>query len=83
MGNGSLKIPRLSKLKNVLFAEGHTINLISISQLCDEDLHVHFTKDKCIVHNQLSHCHIMEGKRTLDNYYLLTTTMLCMNEMQQ
>ena len=38
LGIGSLKIPRLSKLKNVLLFEGLTVNLIVVSQPCDEDL---------------------------------------------
>ena len=74
-------IPRSSKLKNVMLVEGLIINLISVSQLCDEDLLMKFTKEKCIVRNQ-NHCHIMEGARSLDNYYLLTITRLCMNEIQ-
>ena len=82
MGIGSLIIPGLSKLKNVLLVEGLTVNLISVSQWCDEDLFVQFTKDKCIVHNQ-NHCHIMEGERTVDKCYLLTNTSPCMNEIQQ
>ena len=46
---GSLIILRLSKLKNVLLVEGLTVNLIGVSQLCDEELLVQFTKNKCIV----------------------------------
>ena len=51
LGIGSFIIPRLSKLKNVLLVEGLTINLINVSQLCDEDLLVQFTRDMCIVRN--------------------------------
>ena len=80
IGMGSLLILRLSKLKNVLLIDGLRVNIISVSQLRDEDLPVQFTKDKCIVRNQ-SHCHIMEGKRSSDNCYLLASTNLCMNEM--
>ena len=60
MGIGSLKIPRLSKLMSVLLVEGLAVNLISVRQLCDEDLLVQFIKEKCIVHNQ-NNCRIMEG----------------------
>ena len=72
IGTGSLVIPRLSKLKNVLLVEGLAMN---------EELLVQFTKDKCIVRNQ-SHCHIMEGERSSDNCYLITNTSPCMNEIQ-
>ena len=82
IGTRSLVILRLSKLKNVLLFKGLTLNLISVSQLCSEELLVQFTKDKCIVRNQ-SHCHRMEGERSSDNCYLLTSTNPCMNEMQK
>ena len=49
IGKGSLVIPRLSKLKNVLLVEGPKVNLISVNQLCDKELLVQFIKDKCIV----------------------------------
>ena len=48
LGNGSLKISGLTKLKNVLLVEGSAVNLINVSQLCAEDLFLQFTKDKCI-----------------------------------
>ena len=66
----------------MLLIEGLTVNLISVSQLCDENLLVQFTKDKFIVHNP-NHCRIMEGERTSYNFYLLTNTSPCMNEIQQ
>ena len=56
---GSLIIPRLSKLKKVMLFEGLTVSLISVRQLCDEDLFVKFTKDKYIVFDQ-NQCHIMD-----------------------
>ena len=80
MGIGSLIIPGLSKLKNVLLVERLTINLINVSKLCDEDVLMQFIKDKCIVRNQ-NHCCVMEGEMTSGNYYLLTSTSICMNKM--
>ena len=50
LGSGSLKILGLAKLKNMLLVEGLTVNLISVSQLCDEDLLLQFIKDKCIIY---------------------------------
>ena len=79
---GSLIILRLSELKNVLYVKGPTVNLISVSQLCDEDLYVQFTKDKYIVLNQ-NQCQIMEGERFSDNFYLLTSTNTYMNVLQK
>ena len=49
IGTGSLVIPRVSKLKNVLLVEGLTVNLISVSQLRDEELLVQFIKYRYIV----------------------------------
>ena len=51
LGSSTLIIPGFSKLKNVMFVEKHTVNLIGVSQLCDEDLHVQFTKEKWLVNN--------------------------------
>ena len=75
---GSLTILGLSKLKNVMLVEGLTVNLIS--QLCDENMFVRFTKDRCILHGQ-NQCNIMEGNRSSNNCYLLTSTSIFMNMM--
>ena len=65
----------------MLLVEELTVNLISLSQLCEEDLLLQVTKDKFIVYNR-NHCRIMEGERTSDNYYLLTITNPYMHEIQ-
>lgn len=44
MGRGTLDIEGMSKLTNVLHVEGMKANLISISELCDEELIVYFYK---------------------------------------
>ena len=80
LGSGSLKILGLRKLKNVLLVEELTVNLISMSQLCDEDQLLQFTKDKCIVYNQ-NHGRIMEGDKTSENFYLQTSASLYMHEI--
>ena len=51
-------------------------NLISISQLCDQDLHVKFSKDKCSVFDKSEKC-VMEGLRSSDNCYMLTSPLEC------
>ena len=43
--SGSLKITSMPKLENVLLVNGLKVNLISNSQLCDQNLFVQFTKD--------------------------------------
>ncbi|KAG9453128.1 hypothetical protein H6P81_006032 [Aristolochia fimbriata] len=47
VGKGDLNDQGLPKLKNVLLVDGLKANLISISQLCDQNLYVKFTKDGC------------------------------------
>ena len=60
----------MPKLDNVLLVNELKLNLISISQLCDDNLLVQFTKESCSVTNNSTSC-VMEGKRSFDNCYLL------------
>ena len=46
LGSISLKVLSMPKLENVLLVDGLKVNLISISQLCDDNLFVQFTKKK-------------------------------------
>ncbi|KAG9458352.1 hypothetical protein H6P81_002860 [Aristolochia fimbriata] len=62
-GKGTLNVDGLPRLQNVLLVQGLKANLISISQLCDENLQVHFTSDKCLVADHESNL-VMEGVRT-------------------
>ena len=55
---------------------GLKVNLISISKLCDHNLFVKFTKDKCSVSDSTKAC-VMEGKRSSDNFYLLSCLGTC------
>ena len=73
VGMGALIFRGLSRLKGVLLVEGLTVNLISISQLCDDGLLVRFTKEKYMVFDQNQY-QIMEGRRSSSNCYLLTST---------
>ena len=79
LGSGSLKILGLTKLKNVMLVKGLAVNLINVSQLCDEDLLLQFKKDKCIVYNR-NHYRIMERERSSNNYHLLTIISSCKHE---
>ena len=76
LGKGTLNVDGMPKLTNVLLVEGLKANLISISQLCDDDLFVRFTRQKCIVMNQ-DDKQVMEGTRSSDNCYLLAYSSLC------
>ncbi|KAG9442374.1 hypothetical protein H6P81_018228 [Aristolochia fimbriata] len=75
-GKGTLNVDGLPRLLNVLLVHGLQANLISISQLCDENLQVHFTSEKCLVADHERNL-VMEGVRTGDNYYKLIEKLYC------
>ncbi|KAI3462099.1 hypothetical protein Pfo_018762 [Paulownia fortunei] len=78
VSKGTLDVKGLPRLKNVLLIEGLKTNLISIGQLCDQNLLVHFTKDLCQVFYD-TNCCVMTGKMSEDNCYLLEHQMSCLN----
>ena len=41
----------LPDIENVLYVEGLKVNLLSISQICDQDFMVLFSKERCLVLN--------------------------------
>ena len=63
-GSGYLKVPSMPKLENDLLVNGIKVNLIIISQLCDQNLFVKFTKYKCLVINNTNTC-VREGKKII------------------
>ena len=69
-GKGIISLPRLLDIANVLYVEGLRVNLLSISQICDQDFMVLFSKGKCLVMNE-SGKKLISGVRTLDNCYEL------------
>ena len=73
VGTRALIFLALSRLKDVLLVEGLTLNLISVSQLCDDGFLVRFTKEKFMVFDQNQY-QIIEGKRFSENCYLVTST---------
>ena len=67
-GKGIISLPGLPDIANVLHVEGLRVNLLSISQICDQDFMVLFSKEKCLVMNE-SGKKLISGVRTLDNCY--------------
>jgi hypothetical protein len=47
IGKGSVEIPGAPTPQEVLYVEGLKANLLSISQFCDQDLVVQFSKKEC------------------------------------
>ncbi|XP_075507483.1 uncharacterized protein LOC142544308 [Primulina tabacum] len=76
VGKGTLNVDGLPMLHNVLHVEGLNSNLISISQLCDDNLHVRFNKNNCEVFNDANVC-VMSGTRSADNCYFVGDSDNC------
>ncbi|XP_073037950.1 uncharacterized protein [Primulina eburnea] len=76
VGNGTLNVEGLPKLHNVLHVEGLNSNLISISQLCDENLLVKFNKHTCDVFDETIMC-ILTDTRSSDNCYQIGEEFSC------
>ena len=77
-GKGTISLPRLLNITNVLYVEGLRVNLLSISQICDQDFMVLFSKGKCLVLNKFGKKLISEVC-TLDNCYglVLDADIVC------
>ena len=67
-GKGIISLPGLPDIANVLYVEGLRANLLSISQICDQDFMVLFSKGKCLVMDEFGK-KLISGIRTLDNCY--------------
>ena len=68
-GKGIISLPGLPEIANVLYVEGLKMNLLSISQICDQDFMVLFSKGKCLVMDE-SGKKLISGVRILDNCYV-------------
>ena len=66
LSKGTVEIPGLPLLKDVLYIKGVKANLLSITQICDEDFLVQFSKKGCIIINE-ERIQVLEGNRTTDN----------------
>ena len=77
-GKGIISLLGLLDIENVLYVEGLRVNLLSISQICDQDFMVLFSKGKCLVMNE-SGKKLISGVCTLDNCYGLVpnTNIVC------
>ena len=63
-------------MKNVLLVDGLKTNLISISQICDQDLFVNFSHDNFFVLDQDGNC-VLKGYKSVDNCYTLSQSHSC------
>ena len=67
-GKGIISLRGLPNIANVLYMEGLRVNLLSISQIYDQNFMVLFSKGKCLLLNELGEQLISEIW-TLDNCY--------------
>ena len=67
-GKRIIFLPGLPDIANVLYVEGQRVNLLYISQICDQSFMVLFSKGKCIVMND-SGKKLISSVRTLNNCY--------------
>ncbi|CAM8934614.1 unnamed protein product [Rhodiola kirilowii] len=70
IGCGTLKVPDLLTLEDTLLVEGLTMNLISISQLCDHGHYVSFSRDSCLILNENGES-VMKGRRRANDCYTI------------
>lgn len=68
IGKGIIDIPGLGTSQEALYVEGLKANLLRISQFCDNDLVVQFSKKECNIFDS-SGKWLMGGERTADNCY--------------
>jgi predicted mannosyl-3-phosphoglycerate phosphatase (HAD superfamily) len=66
IGNGHIDIPGIEVSQKALYVEGLKANLLSISQLCDDDMVVQFSKNECNIFDSNGKW-LMGGERTSDN----------------
>ena len=67
-GKGTISLLGLLDITNVLYVEDLRVHLLSISQNCDQDFMVLFSKGKCLILNE-SGKKLIKGVHTLDNCY--------------
>ena len=78
LGKGTIEIPRLPLLKDVLYIKRLKANLLSITQICNEDFLIQFSKKGCIIIDEEG-IQVLEGNRTTENCYgvVPTTPISC------
>ena len=67
-GKRIISLLKLPNIANVLYVEGLKVNLLSISQICDQDFMVLFSKGKCLIMNDYGK-KLISRVRTFDNCY--------------
>ncbi|XP_019162014.1 PREDICTED: uncharacterized protein LOC109158582 [Ipomoea nil] len=77
IASGILNVHWLPRLPKVFLVLGLKANLNSISQLCEDELKVEFSKDSCNVLNQNHEC-VMIGKKCTNKCYTWDGDLTCL-----
>ena len=62
LGIGKVGAPNFISIEDVLYVEGLKHNLLSISQLCDKGFKIRFTKDECLIEDEITQEVMLIGK---------------------
>ena len=68
LGKGTIDIPGLPWLTDVLYIKVLKANLLSITQICDEDFLVQFSMKGCLILSEEG-VQVLKGLKTTDNCY--------------
>ena len=71
LGIGKVGAPPFSSIEDVLYVEGLKHNLLSIGQLCDKGFKIKFTKDECLIEDEVSHEVKLKGTR-INNIFMIS-----------
>lgn len=81
LGRDQLNVGGMPHFDDVMLVQDLKSNLLSVSHLCDHNLHVMFTKQRCKVVDE-NNKEIMSGLRSLDNCYLFGDDSVCLLSQQ-
>ena len=71
LGIGKVGAPNFISIEDVLYIEGLKHNLLSISQLCDKGFKIRFTKDECLIEDEVTQEVMLIGKR-FNNIFMIS-----------
>ena len=71
LGKGKVGAPPFTSIEDVRYVEGLKHNLLSISQLCDKGFKIKFTKDECLIIDEVTNEVKLKGKR-VNNIFMIS-----------
>lgn len=77
LGMGKVETPPLTTIEDVLYVEVLKHNLLNVRQLCDKGLKVNFTKNECIIEDEVTHDIKFIGK-IINNIFMIYLDDLCL-----